>query len=121
MSAAELLVELDRQGFTLAAEGDRIRVAPASRLTAELRDRIGQHKAELLTALDLKHSHAAIDAPAELYPWDLPPDLYELWQERAGIMFFDGRVPWPQVEVLALADVLRQADPNPATEVDRKV
>src|SRR4051794_34335069 len=49
-TAAELLNELRGQGFTLAADGDRIRVTPATRLTAELRDRLRRHKADLLAA-----------------------------------------------------------------------
>jgi hypothetical protein len=38
-------------------------------------------------------------------------DLYERWEERVCIMHFDGRIPWRTAEALALADVLRQADP----------
>ncbi len=51
MSAAELLVELGPQGFTLTPAGDGIRVTPAGRLTAELRDRIRRHRPELLLLL----------------------------------------------------------------------
>jgi hypothetical protein len=51
-TAAELLDELQGLGFTLSAEGDRIRVTPSSRLPAELRERIRLHRAELLAALD---------------------------------------------------------------------
>ena len=41
----------------------------------------------------------------------MPSDLYELWEERVCIMHYDGRLPWKQAEVLALAEVLRQAEP----------
>src|SRR5262245_23373402 len=41
---------------------------------------------------------------------DLPPELFETWQERVCIMHYDGRLPWQQAEVLALADVLGQGD-----------
>ena len=47
----------------------------------------------------------------DVSPWDLPPDVYERWEERVCIMHFDGRLPWKQAEVLALADVLGNADP----------
>jgi hypothetical protein len=50
------------------------------------------------------------DQPPDVSPWDLPPDLYERWEERVCIMHFDGWIPWKQAEALALADVLRQAD-----------
>jgi hypothetical protein len=49
--------------------------------------------------------------PPVVSPSDLPPDLYELWQERAGIRQFDGGLPREQAEALALTDVLGQADP----------
>lgn len=41
---------------------------------------------------------------------DLPPELYELWQERAAIMQFDGGLSVKEAEALALADVLGQAE-----------
>jgi hypothetical protein len=46
-----------------------------------------------------------------LTPDDLPPDLYERWEERVCIMHVHGQLPWPEAEALALADVLRQAEP----------
>ena len=51
------------------------------------------------------------EPPPDVSPWDLSPDLYERWEERVCIMHYDGRLPWKQAEALALADVLRQADP----------
>jgi DNA polymerase I len=41
---------------------------------------------------------------------DLPPDLRESWQERAGLREFDGGLPRSKAEALALADVLGHAD-----------
>ena len=52
-----------------------------------------------------------LEPPPEVSPWDLPPDLYERWEERVCIMHYDGRLPWKQAEALALADVLGQAGP----------
>jgi hypothetical protein len=51
MKAAELLTELSSGGFTLAPEGQRIRVRPASRLSAELREAIVANRLELLKLL----------------------------------------------------------------------
>src|SRR4051794_34375564 len=75
-TVAELLSDLRGQGFTLATEGDRIRITPASRLTAEQRDLVRLHKAELLATLDL----AAASTPplvsivsAEPVALDVPP------------------------------------------------
>jgi hypothetical protein len=52
------------------------------------------------------------EPPPDASPWDLPPDLYERWEERVCIMHFDGRLPWRKAEALALADVLRHAGPS---------
>ncbi|HKI36280.1 MAG TPA: hypothetical protein VKA46_30765 [Gemmataceae bacterium] len=52
MTTTELLAELACQGFSLTPDGDGIRVTPASRLTAELREAIKTHKAELLALLE---------------------------------------------------------------------
>jgi TubC N-terminal docking domain len=105
MSPAALLVELDRQGFTLAVEGDGIRVTPASRLTVELRDRIRRHKPDLLLLLSPE-----VKAPAEpdTSPADLPSEWQELWGERAAIMEYDGGLPRERAEAEALKDVLER-------------
>src|SRR4051794_12634550 len=57
-TAADLLSMLRSQGFSLAAEGDAIRVAPSSRLTAELRDLIRPLKSELVKLLTRRRSEA---------------------------------------------------------------
>jgi hypothetical protein len=46
----------------------------------------------------------------DVSPWDFPPDAYERWEERVCIMHFDGKLPWPEAEALALVDVLGQID-----------
>jgi hypothetical protein len=51
VNARELLIELRRKGFSLAVEGDGIRVRPASQLPAELRQAIVTCKGELLAIL----------------------------------------------------------------------
>jgi hypothetical protein len=51
MTASEMLADLNRCGFDLSAEGDGIRVTPASRLTAEQRALIRSNRAELLSLL----------------------------------------------------------------------
>jgi hypothetical protein len=64
VTPAELLADLDRQGFTLAPEGDGIRVTPASRLTGELRHAIRAHRPALLGLL------ATAQVPAPAFAWD---------------------------------------------------
>jgi hypothetical protein len=69
---------------------------------------------------------ALLALPPDVWPGDLPPDLYEFWQERAAIRQFDGGLPWWKAEALALADVLGRAqaltsnserDGGPALEI----
>jgi hypothetical protein len=62
MTAVEFLEELACQGLTLAAEGDGIRVRPASRLTEVLREGIREHKAELLPLLCSRWDQVAADS-----------------------------------------------------------
>src|SRR5215469_11235624 len=51
MTAAELLADLQDQGFQLSPEGAGLRVRFAARLTPEQRQAIRTHKAELLALL----------------------------------------------------------------------
>ena len=51
LAASSLLAELRAAGFTLTAEGSRLRVAPADLLTDELRAGIREHRAELVRIL----------------------------------------------------------------------
>jgi hypothetical protein len=51
MSAAELLMDLGRQGIRLEADGERLRFHPRSALTPDLLGRLKAHKGELLTLL----------------------------------------------------------------------
>src|SRR5688500_15783846 len=51
MSPTELLTDLRQRGFELTAEGDQLRVAPSSKLDADLRELIRAHKPALLSEL----------------------------------------------------------------------
>jgi hypothetical protein len=51
MEANRLLEELRCGGFSIAVEGNGVRLSPASRLTPELRQAIRVHKAELIALL----------------------------------------------------------------------
>jgi len=67
-SDSSLLAEkLRAAGFSLTAEGSRLRVAPADRLTDELRAGIREHRAELIALL------AAESAPAVRSGTDTTP------------------------------------------------
>jgi hypothetical protein len=55
MRALSLLVNLRRCGLALAPEGSRLRVAPRSALTSELRETLTTHKDDLLAALSVEN------------------------------------------------------------------
>src|SRR5438128_3800994 len=46
--------------------------------------------------------------PPLITPDDLPADWHFLWDERAAIMEYDGKMPRERAEAFALVDVLRQ-------------
>ena len=78
-TAATLLEDLQGRGFTLARVGDRIRITPAGRLTAELRDLIRRHKVAILAALEATDvlPSETLPAVAELpdrLPFGFPAD-----------------------------------------------
>jgi hypothetical protein len=92
-AAANLLNRLTRQGISLAAEPEGIRVRPASLLTAELRQAILAHKADLLALLRQP-------AGAALPPWSQAAADQVLADIRATIArlergFPGGRFPAP--------------------------
>ena len=72
MGARELLHDLTGAGFSLVADGDKLVIRPASKLTDELRAAVRQAKPELmdlLTERPYRLSRAEGDA-AHAEPWD---------------------------------------------------
>lgn len=51
MGANDLLLHLRESGFSINTENSRLQIAPAERLTPELKQTIRQSKAEILCAL----------------------------------------------------------------------
>lgn len=77
MGARDLLEELNRNGFSVVADADRLLVRPASRLTAPLRAALLVSKAELLGLLNgtTPRPHALSAAEhslAHAVAWDEP-------------------------------------------------
>jgi hypothetical protein len=48
----------------------------------------------------------AIPVVPDTTPEDLPPDWHFLWDERAAIMEYDGKMPKEHAEAEALKDIL---------------
>jgi len=84
---AILLSELTAAGLALAAEGDRLVVTPATRLTDATRQAIRAHKVELVVALMLAR-------------------LRDVYGERAAIIEYDGKVSRPEAERVAFETVI---------------
>src|SRR5262245_6349049 len=91
MSASGLLEALTRQGFTLRAENHGIRVHPASRLSAGLRQAIVTNRAGLLELLrgaeapSNQRAASAVTDLAELAEW-FRANLPRLPQEPFGLV-----------------------------------
>ncbi len=65
MPASALLTDLTRAGFTIQADGGRLVVGPASKLTDETRQVIRLHKAELLAEITARVSSPKLLTGAE--------------------------------------------------------
>src|SRR5262249_35845756 len=107
MTVDELLEDLARQGFTLAAEGDGIRVRPVSRLPEELRQALRRRKPEVLAILAARPAPLSPAPPSEpsAADWDVAAAarlLAELQAEveRIEAREFGGRLPEPLQSVL---------------------
>jgi len=94
MSAADLLARLDAMGVELEARADRLRYRPREKVTADLADRMKNHKAELLALLATRKTAGRLLEVAATWP----ADWREQWEERAGIAEYDGNMPRPLAE-----------------------
>lgn len=99
MDGVRLLHRAWAAGLSVAAVGDRL-VIRGPRHAEGLARHLLANKTSVLAALQRL---AVKPTPA-----DLPPDWHLLWDERAAIMEYDGRLPREQAEAAALRDILRQ-------------
>lgn len=89
MTVETLLKSIQAAGGTLEPRGDRLRVNAPSPLPEDLLSELRVHKAELMALLRGK-------LPAHVGDW--PTEWVESYQERAGIMEFDGGLPTAEAE-----------------------
>lgn len=108
MTGEVLLEQLRDRDIRLSANGDRLVVdAPRGALTEQLRGMLRGHKAELLaivTAPDLWARRAATLLSGVADP-DRRADLRELFEHRAAVCEFDGRLPRTDAERLAFGEL----------------
>lgn len=98
-----LLADLMFAGIKLVPDGDSIWFRPAAAMTPDLAERVREHKPRLLAALVAGRLAEMVTSPD-----DLAPPWREEYEERAGIMEFEGNMTRERAEALALADVLRR-------------
>ena len=91
MSAAEALKAARAAGVELALDGDDLALRAASAPPAAVLDALSRHKAEIMVLL----------RPAE-DGWSAE-DWQVFFEERAGIVEFDGGLPRPEAEAQAFA------------------
>ena len=68
MGAPDLLLELRKSGFSIVAENSRLQIAPAEKLTDELKQIIRQSKTEILTELQREARRQKVIAMLEAAP-----------------------------------------------------
>ena len=85
-----LLAELAARGIEAEVRGDKLRLHPASLLTSELRDEIRENKPGVIRVVRLA---------------GLTPDEREVFEERAAIAEFDGRLSTEAAEAVAWSQV----------------
>ena len=112
MGAPDLLQALRAQGFTLRAEDGRVMVAPAERITDELRAVIRANKAELLTALGAgssPESPAAVDSVRDPAAKGRRERVSAMLQEHPGaryaVLVDDDADPEAAIVTLAIRDL----------------
>lgn len=98
--ALKLLVELAIVGGELQADGDRLRIRPR---VDTLLPRIMSHKPAILSLIG---DRDGIILAHDLAVAALPPDARAEYEERAGIMEYDGGMDRPTAERKALRDTL---------------
>lgn len=86
MDASDLLHDLNRAGLTVTAEGGRLAIRPAARLTDSLRAQMRAAKAELLALLDAEARR-------------------EAFEERAAVMEYDGGLSREDAERAAIESI----------------
>jgi hypothetical protein len=91
MSAAEILREARSAGIDLCVEGGDLALQAHSEPPADLLQRLARHKAEIVALLRPGRDGWSSE------------DWQVYFDERAAIAEYDGGLPRPQAEVLALA------------------
>lgn len=104
--AAELLQELAAKGINMMISPERpnrLRYSPKAAMTGELIARLKLYKANLLVLLqesgEQQVGSPCDDLPADVNDW--PEDWRYRYDERAGIMEFDGDLTRQQAETRA--------------------
>lgn len=114
MTAAELIADLDRRGIRLAANGDRLRVEGPLRLLDDgIRAELVAYKAELLAVLSADWTGAAAALLARFAgktPGQFSQGLAEQFEERAGIVEYDGNLTRQKAEQIAYEQIADEAE-----------
>lgn len=101
MGARDLLARLAGLGLTVAADGDRLLIRPASMLTDELRAELRATKPQVLALLAVSEGSQSAQTPAD-------PEAVRFAARRARLL----RWGWPAAEADEMAERLTRRDLN---------
>ena len=90
-AASTLMQELHADGFELQAVGDRLQIRPSERVTPELRERLAERRAELLSLLTPREFVSLKNGPTLPLPvlqlaWSLETRGFALTATADGVL-----------------------------------
>ena len=76
MTAIDIIQDLRRRGVELQAAGDRLRFRPAGAIPPDLLERLREHKAEIIAALETTTVRARVRGADEVVPTANPEECW---------------------------------------------
>ena len=107
MGARQLLAELAEVGLSVIADGDKLVIRPASKLTEPMRVALRDAKPELLALLAGRTDKAPVPLNLSAVAWT-DADIAAFLSRRARLL----RWGWPEPKAEKLADQLVRRDRN---------
>jgi hypothetical protein len=111
MSAARLISDLHRQGFTLSVNVDKLIVeGPVNLMTDALKAELTRHKPALLLLCRVDWARRASHLLSKINDPDHRADLRFQFEERASVYEYDGNLTRDEAERLAYLELAKAVE-----------